>query len=215
LRKQIFARSLRHNIRNETSVIHSYGTILADDLDGEHAEMARAILDASQSLAGTSRKVSQFDWLVEKDAELVTHDLFALVKRSIEQVKTTNEDTNVTVDVPEGTEIRAVRDIDLGIKNLVENALQHGDDGTPPTVTVTATAEANTVTVVVADDGPGIPAQEIEVIEEGRETALDHASGLGLWLVKRVVTQSGGQLSFDVSDGTRVELTLARVDDTE
>jgi PAS domain S-box-containing protein len=215
LRKQIFARSLRHNIRNETSVIHSYGSILADELDGEHAEMAAAILDASRSLAGTSRKVSQFDWLVEKDAEIVTHELFPLVKRSIEQVKATNEAANVTIDVPQNLRVRAVRDIDVAIKNLVENALQHGANGTPPTVTVTATVEDGTVRVVVADDGPGIPPQEIAVIEEGRETALDHASGLGLWLVKRVVTQSGGELSFDVTDGTHVEVTLARPSDTE
>ena len=215
LRKQIFARSLRHNIRNETSVIHSYGSILADELDGEHAEMAAAILDASRSLAGTSRKVSQFDWLVEKDAEMVTHELFPLVKRSIEQVKATNEAANVTIDVPEDIRVRAVRDIDVAIKNLVENALQHGDNGTPPTVTVTATVEDGAVHVVVADDGPGIPPQEIAVIEEGRETALDHASGLGLWLVKRVVIQSGGELSFDVTDGTHVEVTLARPSDTE
>jgi PAS domain S-box-containing protein len=215
LRKQIFARSLRHNIRNETSIIHSYGSILADELDGEHAEMATAILEASQSLAGTSRKVSQFDWLVEKEAETVEHDLFALVKRSIEQVRATNEDANIRVEVPESLRVCAVRDLDVAIKNLVENALQHGDGEGPPTVTVSATARAETVSLVVADDGPGIPAQEVDVIEQGRETALDHASGLGLWLVKRVVTQSDGRLTFDTDDGTRVEITLARADERE
>lgn len=45
--------------------------------------------------------------------------------------------------------------------------------------------------------------------------ALDHASGLGLWLVRRVVTQSGGELSFEVEDGTHVEIALQRVTDTE
>jgi PAS domain S-box-containing protein len=215
LRKQIFARSLRHNIRNETSIIHSYGTILADELDGEHAAMAEAILDASQSLAGTSRKVSQFDWLVEKEPELVDHDLFALVKRSIEQVRSTTDDANISIEIPDGLQVRAVRDLDVAIKNLVENALQHGTTDSAPSVSVTARETTESVTLVVADDGPGIPQQEIAVIEEGRETALDHASGLGLWLVKRVITQSGGDLSFEVGDGTRVEVTFPRVPDTQ
>ncbi|WP_340099203.1 PAS domain-containing sensor histidine kinase [Salinibaculum salinum] len=210
LRKQIFARSLRHNIRNETSIIHSYGSILADELEGRHAEMATAILDASQSLAETSRKVSQFDWLVEKEAEMVEHDLCTLAKRCIEQVRATNDAADIEVAIPDGTRVRAVRDLDLAVRNLVENALQHSTDSDPPTVTVTATVETETVRLVVADDGPGIPRQEVEVIEEGKETALDHASGLGLWLVKRVVTQSGGELSFEVEDGTRAHVRLRR-----
>lgn len=66
------------------------------------------------------------------------------------------------------------------------------------------------MTLHVEDDGPGIPKQEIEVIDEGEETALAHASGLGLWLVEHVVSQSDGSLSFDVSDGTYVTVTLPR-----
>jgi signal transduction histidine kinase len=64
------------------------------------------------------------------------------------------------------------------------------------------------VRLTVADDGPGIPKAEIEVIEEGQETPLEHASGLGLWLVQHVVEQSGGDVEFEVEDGTRVHLTL-------
>lgn len=172
--------------------------------------MASAILDASQSLAGTSRKVSQFDWLVEKDAEMVTHDLFALVKRSIEQVKATNDAAEIAADVPQGTQVRAVRDLDVAVKNFVENALQHGDDGTPPSVSVTVTVEDERVRLVVADDGPGIPPEEVSVIEEGCETALDHASGLGFWLVNRVIEQSGGDLRFKVDDGTQAHVRLPR-----
>lgn len=211
LRKQIFARSLRHNIRNETSIIRSYGSILAEELDGDHAEMAEDVLAASRSLARTSEKVSQFDWLVEQDPELVVHDLPQLVPRCLEEVRDVNPDASVRVDLPESVRVRAIRDLDVAIRNLVENALQHGTGTNPPTVTIDATVEEEHVSFVVADDGPGIPEAEISVIEQGRETALDHASGLGLWLVRRVIDQSDGDLAFETGDGTRVTITLERV----
>jgi PAS domain S-box-containing protein len=210
LRKQIFARSLRHNIRNETSIIRSYGSILAEELDGDYAAMADDILEASRSLARTSEKVSQFDWLVEQDPELVEHDLAPLVARCLEEVRTNNPDAAVTVDVERDITVRGIRDLDVAIHNLLENAFQHGTDDGPPTVTIEATATDDSVRLTVADGGPGIPPSEIEVIQGSQETALKHASGLGLWLVRRVVDQSGGSLSFDVDDGTAVHVRLPR-----
>jgi len=67
------------------------------------------------------------------------------------------------------------------------------------------------VTVRVADDGPGIPDDEVAVLTDDRDiTQLDHGSGFGLWLVKWVVDSYGGELRFDETDsgGTRVVLTL-------
>ncbi len=215
LRKQVFARSLRHNIRNETSIIHSYGSLLADELDGKQADMVDAILDASESLARTSRKVNEFDWLAEKDTECIEHELFPLVKQCVEQVRATSDDATVSIDVPDDISVSAIYDIDVAVRNLVENALEHGRDDDPMTVDITARASAETVTLTVADDGPGIPQSEIEVIEEGQETPLEHASGLGLWLVQHVVETSGGTLSFGVDDGTTVSVRLPRADTEE
>jgi len=46
------------------------------------------------------------------------------------------------------------------------------------------------------------------LLDEHDITPLLHGSGLGLWLVKHIVTQSGGQLAFDENDpkGSIVEL---------
>ncbi|WP_430504082.1 histidine kinase N-terminal 7TM domain-containing protein [Haloparvum sp. PAK95] len=56
--------------------------------------------------------------------------------------------------------------------------------------------EPSEVVVTVADDGPGVPEHEIEAIEAGRETALEHGSGLGLWIVHWAAASVGGDVSF-------------------
>jgi K+-sensing histidine kinase KdpD len=55
------------------------------------------------------------------------------------------------------------------------------------------------------------------VLQRGRETSLEHASGLGLWLVHWIVTESGGSVSFEEREprGSVVELTLPRTEPVE
>jgi len=80
--------------------------------------------------------------------------------------------------------------------NTVENALNHHDgagverDDGGPWVRVALRRERSDgetddcFVLTVADDGPGIPDHEVEAVESGRETALEHGSGLGLWVVE-------------------------------
>ena len=64
---------------------------------------------------------------------------------------------------------------------------------------VEATGTDDRIRLTVADNGPAIPDQEINVLTTGRETALEHGSGLGLWLVYWLVDKSAGELLFDES----------------
>jgi sensor histidine kinase regulating citrate/malate metabolism len=72
------------------------------------------------------------------------------------------------------------------------------------------TATDDEVVVRVADDGPGIPELERTAISAGLESPLQHATGLGLWLVQWTVTNSGGSMSIADREGggAVVELRL-------
>jgi len=66
----------------------------------------------------------------------------------------------------------------------------------------------------VSDDGPGVPDHELAVIDEGAESALEHGSGLGLWLVDWGANTLGGDVTFDVDEsGTTVTVTLPAATD--
>ena len=70
-------------------------------------------------------------------------------------------------------------------------------------------SETDTIVIEIADDGPGIPDAEIQPLEAGRETPLEHTSGLGLWLSQWIISLSGGTLSFEENDPRG---TIARID---
>ncbi|MFB6156422.1 MAG: ATP-binding protein [Haloferacaceae archaeon] len=73
-------------------------------------------------------------------------------------------------------------------------------------------ADGDALVVTVADDGPGIPEDELAAITAGEETSLSHGSGLGLWLATWGADALGGDLSFaDRNPGTVVTLRVPGV----
>ncbi|MFB6293985.1 MAG: sensor histidine kinase, partial [Halonotius sp.] len=96
------------------------------------------------------------------------------------------------------------------LANLIENALEHGGGA----VTVAARAEGLTARIEVGDSGDGIPSHELGVIEEGKETDLEHGSGIGLWLVEWGATALGGDVSYETGpEGTTATVELPAVVD--
>lgn len=210
--KGIFARSLRHNIRNKASIIEGFATLLAEDLDGQQAAWAESILQASNSLARTSEKVADFDWVIETEFEIVEHDLDTILRESVQSVLEPAYDVTLEYDVPADLTVLGIRDLEYAFENLLENAIEHATTDGSVEIRITATVRGESVVVAISDDGPGIPEHETEVLTNGQETPLHHGSGLGLWLIDRVIRNSEGTLCFEVDDGTTARVTLDRAD---
>jgi len=84
------------------------------------------------------------------------------------------------------------------LENLVVNAIQHSPEGSR--VAIASRKEDGQVQIQVIDQGPGIPEAELERIFE-RFYRLDDArsrgtggSGLGLSIVKHIITNHGGSV---------------------
>jgi two-component system, OmpR family, sensor kinase len=95
--------------------------------------------------------------------------------------------------------------------NLIENALRY----TPPGAKVTVQSEAanGRATLVVADDGPGIPAEDRARVFErfyrgsnGRR--LGPGTGLGLAIVTELVERWDGEVTLADGHGTRVQVVF-------
>jgi signal transduction histidine kinase len=203
LLKQVLARTLRHNIRNDMTAVKGYAELLAERAEGED-DLARRVLDTADDIVALSEKARDVEELVDAPRTRTTLHLAPLVERVVAPLRSAHPEATVTVKMPENCAVRAHEKFRLAVHNLVENALEHGGDA----VRITAECSAGTVTLTVADNGPGIPAHEVEVVETGVETDLEHGSGLGLWVVDLVVERSGGRLAFDADDGTRARIEL-------
>jgi signal transduction histidine kinase len=214
-RLEVFNRVLRHNLRNRMTVALGNADNIRDAADDpEIAERAAAIVDAAEELTTLSAQAREVESVMAGgDAETGPTPLETLVEdvfRDLERPGVT-----FTSDLPAGVVVEESADaLALALTNLVENAIKH-NDAADPTVEVRASYETDRrypLSIAVADDGPGLPEHEVAAIEAGRESALEHASGLGLWVVRWVATHFDGDVAFRHRDprGTVVELRLGR-----
>jgi len=195
-RLEVVNRVLRHDIRNDMQVI--LGTT-ENLLKSQQAQpQLKRIKRKGEDIVTLSERARDLERFVGDGAvETTTVDLSAVVADVIADLERTYPDVEFRVERPDRAEVSAVDLIDSALRNVLENAAEHNDQSVPEvSVTVMGPTDDGDVTVAVADNGPGLPDREQEVIETGTETALKHSNGLGLWIAYWTITTSGGTITF-------------------
>ena len=84
--------------------------------------------------------------------------------------------------------------------NLLINALEHSPDSSRIVVRTRRTrlwknSGSKAVRITVANDGPGIPPQQMEeMLQPFAGTKAQRGTGLGLWVTRSIVARHGGYL---------------------
>jgi PAS domain S-box-containing protein len=209
----VLNRILRHNLRNGLTVILGRAKLLAENDSERVASGAETILSSASDLQRLTTYTKDLsDMIGTHDVAQHRHDVTALLETKLEALADVYPDAEFDLDVTEIPAVMAAPKLDLAVEHVLTNAVEHNDSDTPH-VAITARLSAPSaeyVELTVADNGPGIPRQEREVLLEGDEEPLKHGSGLGLWIVNWIVTRSGGYIEFDTNDprGSRVTVYL-------
>jgi signal transduction histidine kinase len=217
LQLQVLNRALRHNLRNQMTIITGHteqiieageradhaGPAVEDAVVG-HAEQIKAAGSELNDLGDTARRVES----IIGDPSIQPIDLRVLVTDAIARVRTDFPSATITNEVTEECQVTASPHVEHAVVQMIRNAFEHNDTAST-SVHVSVTTADETVTLCIRDDGSGIPDHEREILENETETALEHASGLGLWYTKWVLEASGGSLAIDVDDtGSTVRFEL-------
>jgi two-component system, NtrC family, nitrogen regulation sensor histidine kinase NtrY len=109
-----------------------------------------------------------------------------------------NGTTNITLTTTGPVYVKADREHLLRVfNNLVTNAVQAIPEGMQGRVEVIISAAGDNARVEVRDNGSGIPADIRDRIFEPNFTTKSSGMGLGLAMVKGMVEQAGGSVSFN------------------
>mgnify|MGYP000300745532 CR=1 FL=1 len=213
---RVIERVLRHNLRNHFQVIRGVAESIEAEGSGRVAENAQTVVRTTDAVLETVDKERQITEFLSDPEPAGTVDLAQVAVSVAEQARRNHEDAAVAVDSPGQCNAVAVNLIDRAVEELVENAIVHSD-GDSPTVTVTVTCDGDWAQVAVADDGPGIPAMERDVLTGRREIGpLNHGQGIGMWIVHLIVQESDGRLEFTENEprGSVVTVAVPRPDRT-
>ena len=208
-RLRVLNRVLRHDLRNDMNVILGHADLLAETIDDparrKHVETIRKKALSLVSLGERAREVDQT--LHGEDRERQPVEVTSVVRAKVEELRETHSSVVVNTHLPDEQWVLATNHVGTALTNVVDNALEHNDRILPRVgISVSRHAGSDDVEIRVVDNGPGIPASELEALEAGIETQLQHASGLGLWLVKWILNGSYASIDFEERDarGTAV-----------
>ena len=206
----VLNRILRHNVRTSVNVIDGYTDILESaPSEAERQTAIRAIRRRTTALKEISDRTTTLRNLLDGQSNpsaLPVSDLEAIV----EEFRGDHGDASIdlTVAVSGDRSIRNGEVFRVAFEEIVDNAVIHADREARVEITVTDSESDGAVDVRIADNGPGIPEAEWEIIETGAETPLHHANSIGLWLIYWSVTALGGSIELTANQPRGSVLTV-------
>jgi two-component system, NtrC family, sensor histidine kinase PilS len=207
------AAGIAHEIRNPLASMSGSLQLLRQELplSEEQTQLMDIVLRESDRLNDTIRSFLAYArpqrFVVSRlDVTKVVQDAATLLRNSAD----VREGHVVDVEAPDGpvwyeADENQIRQI---IWNLATNGLRAMTSG--GRLLLGVTAEATEVVLSVADQGCGIPADELDGIFQPFKSSFEKGTGLGLAIVHRIVTDYNGavQVSSTVGAGTTVRVKL-------
>lgn len=212
-----FAFSALHDLKEPLHLVKGYLSLL----EQAHPQLDPTQQDfLDQALMGTKRMQALVLALLEyfrADAKGIAPepvDLGELVDDAVAGLKLQVEESHATITRDPLPQIIADR-VQLGrvLQNLLSNGMKFRS-ANPPHVHVSCKHEGAAWHIVVADDGIGIPAKDLERVlqpfQRTHSTDQYPGTGLGLSISKKIVELHGGRLwlASAPGQGTQVHFTL-------
>jgi len=216
---RVFGRVLRHNMRNKMTVVDGTADYIERHADEATAQSggAERIRSAARDLLRLTEKAHDATDILLDENRIARVDVAETVRDVLDDQRGRYPDAEFTYDGPADLAAEAIPAIRIALDELVENAVEHSpirdrddpdfagetaeSDEAPPSVAVSVGARDRSVVVAVSDDGPGLPDHEANIITRERSISpVFHASGIGLWLVRWIVTRSRGEVRLAAND---------------
>ncbi len=223
-RLSVLDRILRHNLRNELTVIRGYATTLAEqaDRDGSPSSQDRdgtpptsqteraaaEILRATDSLLELSEQVRSFQGVVtDTERATTTYDLPTTIKRAVDDLTADHPRFSASLSTPRPLPIRAHELFPTAMTDLLRLAASSPNADLECSVTT----DAEMAILEIIDRGGTIPAGDLTALTGQTEAPLEHAEGVDLWLIRWTIEYSGGQIVVDSVDGvSRIRIQLVQ-----
>lgn len=195
IQAQIGLRSLQQG-RVDAALLGEVFTRMRQQLDrtAEQVEHIRKFILPSQQ-AGAERV----------DVCRVIGDVEPLVRQ-----EAINQEVRLVLQLPATAVWARIEPLSLmqAVLQVVRNAVTAAASCPPGEVRVAVVILRDMACVVVYDNGPGFSPQRLPQLQNGKAPALGQDTGLGLWMVHRIMSASGGQVELenDAQGGARVML---------
>jgi signal transduction histidine kinase len=215
---------ISHDLRNPLDVAEAHLQAARETGDPEHFESVADAHDRMEQIIRDVLTITREDSVVEPSERVPIETAVTDAWRSVDTERAALELSDpLPTTTADPDRVRRL------FENLFRNSVEHGstDSRTQSSDSVEHGSESDgqssergeegevTITVgaladgfYVADDGPGIPAEERDLVFEPGYSTGDGGTGLGLAIVERIVAAHGWEMTLTAADrgGVRFEI---------
>ncbi len=193
--------SLSHDIKTPVSTIRAYAEALEMGMDADpekHQKYVETILKKCDEVKNFTEEMLTHS-LTELQHLKMSPETFEISAFTEEIVKDLKAEYNDIECHLLDAELFVYADKNR-IAQVVENLVSNSRKYAKTKIDVTVSKESGSTVILVRDFGPGIPDEELPFVfgkfYRGKTTSSESGAGLGLFIVKYIVEQSGGKVSL-------------------
>ena len=214
---RMFIAEAAHQLRTPLAALRAQAEI---GVDGKPEDAHRSLVAIEKNAAKISRLLDQL-----LSHATVLHRTDIQKTETFDLIDIVHEAAHETINMTSGANVEIDHSIDAApmkgdpvligesVKNLLHNALRYGCPNKEP-ISLSVGIDRDEYVVLIADRGPGIPAEQREWVFQRftRGSQSSPGAGLGLDIVRRAVTRHGGNvvLRDNPKGGLIAELRLPR-----
>ncbi len=211
VREQRFTNDAAHELKTPLTAIKTHLQV-ARRVEGDAARQSLAY--AEEGVGRLARILDQLLMLARVEGRAQFED--GEGSRVADVVELALRDTGVEPSrfrLPEAwpeVELALPRELAVtALRNLVDNALRHGDEAGPVTLAADLDEAAGELTLRVRDRGAGVDAKALaQMSQRFWRASKQRGSGLGLAIVMAIAERFAGRLDFSSPEGDGLEARL-------
>jgi signal transduction histidine kinase/Tfp pilus assembly protein PilF len=207
---EAFAYSISHDLRAPVRRIEGLGKILMEDysglLDEEGKNIVRMLDDTSLTMNMLIEDLLKLSKITRTTVQRASCDVTLRAGDICNILKKQYAGQEVNCIIQEGMTVNADPQLlNIALQNLLENAFKYTSRSEAPEVIIRSETRDEKTIILISDNGAGfsmsqagklfIPFQRLHTEEEFKGT------GIGLAIVKRIVTKHGGTIGAESEPG--------------
>lgn len=220
----LLASGVAHDFNNLLSVINGYCEILMLKIGGQPAaeKDLREIHRAGLKAASIARQILEFSRRQQGETLVINYNTLI---REVSEILRRVCGEEIELELRLASDLGNTRlnpthfhQVLLNLCFNARDAMPHGGRltirtrnatiGASPAPGTPALPAGSYVVAEVADEGPGIPAAQLDKIFEAFFTTKPHGTGLGLPIAQRIARQAQGQIMVESTPGKGARLAL-------
>lgn len=203
-----FAHIVSHDLKNPLHVISALSQLIEEDfpnLEKGVKDNLKLIKESSQESNALIDGVLEYSEAGRKAVSFASVDINALLDSTIQQIRNQN---GVAINITSTLPILTCNEYQFYqiLSNLISNAIKYNDkEKNEGQVTIDYALTPAFHEFTITDNGPGIPKnlqpKVFDIFQKTTDSKGIDSSGIGLSIVKKLVTQNGGDINLTSEEG--------------